>query len=648
MSAGNKYVLIKNTFTGVPKFVKPEEVRDKIDANSDWYESLYMYEDRHVELYKKQGHIRGVRDVKSNRLFFDLDSKGNLERAQSDALKLVDTLNSSGIKSKDISVYFSSSKGFHVNVDLTKDLTPMQLSYLAKKFAKGLTTFDPSLYDAAQIIRIPYTKNPQSGMYKIPVTIKDLKGPMDAIQKKASNLATFDDSEFDTPPGRADIDVPNIPAEDPQVREPSDKSFDVNTRPKHWTDYKWALLNAVGVKPDQRHEALMRIVATCRGLGYNEDITYAFCQSFDEKFQASTGKPPSHEIDNIISDVFSDKWNGGVYTYKNDVWLQQYCEQVNIVPDSLGDPKSVLGIDGVMQEFEGMSSDFEKNIIKTGIEEIDNNVLFLTSTHNGILGSPGSAKTTCIIQWLEYLSANNQHCFFYSLDMAESIIGAKLIQRVSGLSFKEAFKLIKTNKAKYEEYKNLITEKFKNVKFIFTAGTTVESIEHSVLRYEEESGNKVRFVGIDYLECLQGPYSDPTANTGFISQQLKDMARKTKVCSVMLLQTQKHAGGGDVSKELLSMREIKGASSIEQSASVVMTLWRSGYNPKFQKDDKYISFAVVKNRFGPLWTDDFRWDGPRGHIGGTLTSEERAQLEDLLQAKKEQKDKDNQEKEEWK
>jgi hypothetical protein len=42
------------------------------------------------------------------------------------------------------------------------------------------------------------------------------------------------------------------------------------------------------------------------------------------------------------------------------------------------------------------------------------------------------------------------------------------------------------------------------------------------------------------------------------------------------------------------MKAIKGSSVIEQSCSVVLTLWREGYNPKTVTDDRYISFAAVK------------------------------------------------------
>jgi replicative DNA helicase len=131
-------------------------------------------------------------------------------------------------------------------------------------------------------------------------------------------------------------------------------------------------------------------------------------------------------------------------------------------------------------------------------------------------------------------------------------------------------------------------------------------------RHEDLTGVKTKLLIIDYLECLAGPYTDSTANTGYISNQMKDLATELGVCSVMLLQTQKH--GGDISDPITSMKRIKGSSVIEQSASVVLTLWREGYDPMTVQQDRFMSFAAVKNRFGPLWQDDFYFRGSSGMI----------------------------------
>jgi hypothetical protein len=77
-----------------------------------------------------------------------------------------------------------------------------------------------------------------------------------------------------------------------------------------------------------------------------------------------------------------------------------------------------------------------------------------------------------------------------------------------------------------------------------------------------------------------------------------------------------------------------------------MTLWREGYNPDHVADDKYISFAVVKNRFGSMWKTDMSWEPIRGQIR-SLTEEEREELEKFKKRKRQAKIDSLGEKKEW-
>lgn len=644
MSNNQKYIRVCTSFYDTGRLIKKEDL-DKVlqrDDIQELYASTFYYNEEQYKEFQLKKSIKGVRNVKTDKIWFDFDNETNPELSRKDAIIVIDRLKKAGFKEKAIQVYFSGSKGINVIVNLNKDLNPVQVSTICSKFAKDLETFDTSMYDSAQILRVPTTKHQKTNNYKIPITIDELnKLDINQIKQKSSKidkqemLAKSNQWESDILPDGLDV-VESEPVK--EKREPM--AFDLKNKPREWRDYKWALLNAYMVKPEERHASLMVLAATCRSLGYTEEYAKAMCLVFDEKFVKATGKPPVEDLEsNILPAVYSDTWNGGAYSYKNNLFLQQYVSRIGAEPEK--NDKTILSIDDVFTEFEDFSQNFEKNIVKTGILDLDMNSLFLTSTHNGILGQPGSGKTSLVIQWLEYLSNKGESCFFYSLDMAESIIYAKLVQRITGYDTRKSMSLSKSNPAEFIEVTEKIKEKYKNIQFVFTAGTTVDSMKEGIRKYESESGNKVRLVIVDYLECLTGPYSDATANTGFISQQMKDLAREMRVCSVMLLQTQKNSGGGDVSEPLLSMKQIKGSSVIEQSCATILTLWREGYSPKFQNQDKFMSFAIVKNRFGRLWTDDFGWEGQRGQVGNMLGDEGREDLNKLRQEKKAAKAADN-------
>lgn len=635
----SKYVRFCKSLNDKGVLVQADELSDLIDPNKDSYASTYYYNQKQYDQFKETGTIRGIKDVVTDRIWFDFDSEKDVSLAQKDALTVIERLQKYGIKSNNIEVYFSGNRGFEVTVRFNRMLTPEQVQSLAiNKFGKDLSTLDISLYDNSQILRLPFTRHQKSGLFKIPLDTTQLKKlNIDEIKKLAFSLDTAIEVETEQASPSEEFFYIDVSKKEEVKHKVNLGELDLTRIPKHWRTYKWALLHAVGVKPEERHDALLRISATCKGLGYSEDITRAFCLTFDENFQRLTGKPAVEDLEtNILPTVFSDSWQGGQYSYKTDIWLQKYCERVGLVPKDDIDDLKIVDVDNIVDAFDDYALNFEKNIVKTGVKDIDDNILFLTSTHSGILGQPGSGKTSFAIQWLRNISKTGEQSIFYSLDMAKPIIAGKLIQSIKGCSFKEAINLRVSKPKEYDQVVEHIREEYKNVSFNFTSGTTVDQIKQDVKKQEEITGKKIRLVMVDYLECLQGQFSDPTANSGLISNQLKDLASELNVCSILLLQTQKH--GGDVSDPLLSMKKIKGSSLVEQSMSVVMTLWRPGYEPKYADRDDFISFAAVKNRFGGLWTGDFSWNGKKGQVGQALSDEERQQLQELLDEKKKDKD----------
>jgi replicative DNA helicase len=314
-------------------------------------------------------------------------------------------------------------------------------------------------------------------------------------------------------------------------------------------------------------------------------------------------------------------------------WMHEYCQQVSAnIPARIKKTKSPLSAWSDMgKQFLDYATNFETNVIKTGIAELDDNATLCASTLNGLLGQPGAGKTTVAIQYLRNTSLANVPSMFFSLDMGLPIVYAKLAQKLTGLDFKSVMALFRDNPMKAAEIATVIQEEYKNVGFNFRSGMTIADMKTAIKEQQDQIGQGIKLIVIDYLECIAGPYSDATANTGFIANQLKDLANDFGACVLLLLQTQKHSTPS-ISDPLMTLKAVKGSSVIEQSCSSILTLWREGYSPDTIKDDRYISFAVVKNRFGSLWRGDFSWDGVRGSIN-SLTDEERAALKDFKSRK---------------
>ena len=223
------------------------------------------------------------------------------------------------------------------------------------------------------------------------------------------------------------------------------------------------------------------------------------------------------------------------------------------------------------------------------------------------------------MEFLRNSSLNGINSVFFSMDMGLPVVYAKLIQKAAGVNFKEALDMVKSNPMKTQTIIKQIKSEYANVNFNFNSGLCVKDMSSFIKHHQESTGKKVRLVVVDYLECVSSKFSDPGASTGLVANELKDMANDLELCVMLLLQTQKHSTP-DVSDALLSLKNVKGNSIIEQACTTITTLWREGYNPDYVNDDKYISFAVVKNRFGSLWKGDFAWIGKTGQIT-SLTEE---------------------------
>jgi KaiC/GvpD/RAD55 family RecA-like ATPase len=614
------------------------------DPNKDYYISIYKYNEEQKKRVEEKGTISGIRDVTTDILVWDFDSANNPDNARRDVVtlahRLVDKYN---VDPDSIQCYYSGSKGFHVVLYLgDKQVTPEEFKKATTSISEGLTTFDAVVSDPNRVIRMEYTKHPKTGLFKIPLHVSEVdEMNIEAIKTLAKT--SREDMEFSAAP----VALPEVLFKAAEKKKEPVEIEESTKAPKGWRDYKWSIAQG-NFESGERHQALMVLAATCRALGYDKEQTYYMCKSALKKQARRTGQDefPKEELwENIIEEsVFSDRWEGGQYSPKTNPWLKKYCEKMGFDTEEKEEAPCV-DLDTLTNQFTDYATNFEQNIIKTGITELDQNIMFSTSTLNGLLGQPGSGKTTMALNFLLNTSMNGVPSVFLSLDMGAPIVYAKLVQKATGLSFKKALELYRENPTKAKQISDVIKKEYKNVGFNFKSGLTVGDIKNIIQKQSEATGTRPRLLVIDYLECLAGPYSDATANAALIANQLKDLANEEEISILLLLQTQKHSTP-DVSDPLLSMKQIKGSSVLEQACSTVLTIWREGYNPNFIDDDKYVSFAVVKNRFGSLWRGDFSWEPIRGMIR-SLTEEERDEFEAFKERKKQQRANDARERSEW-
>lgn len=667
-------------------FIKAkDEVRNFATYNDDYfkemltlkkhsqYDSIFIYEDKHIEYYKthfnKKGNntLSGITDVNTDKLVFDFDSEDSPQKALDDARELVARLQQFITAKTAIRCYFSGSKGYHIEVYFKENqfISQKQFESLIKYYASDLETFDPKVKDHQRVFRFPLSRHEKTGKFKIPIAIDyftDTTYNHEFISGVASDVA-FNKELLDeailTQASYGRIEFPEqfqFALEDLSKNEETTlnkelaslEAPDMSKYNKELTPAKYALSTGF-FEEGERNEACMILAATYKFKNYTDRQAYEMIKLAVNYRNERLGL---HKVDEegkrelwetIIGTVYSPTWNGATYSDSTNALLQTTIARYSL--EKYYNPTAsaeVMQISEVGDLFLKFANEIDNNLIKTGISELDENVLLTSSMMVGILGAPSSGKTAFTLNTLEHQSKNGISSFFMSSDMAPQLLYASLLRRYCKKSFKEILDIVKkVSKSKWpkemQDAWDIVQENFKNVGLCFKSGPTVEDIRQQVDAFEQQSGNPVRFFAMDYLEKMLSKYSDPTASTGYNAARVADFTRDKNVTTFLLLQTQKAAG--DPSDELLSMRNIKGASVIEQDCRVVLTTWRPGFNPDvkgFNPDDKFASFAVVKNNMGTTGRFDFHVD-PKSGLYRSLNDEELPEFDEVKRKAAERK-----------
>lgn len=624
----SKYVRLTKGFNDRGKLIKASEnVWDHIDSEKDFYQSTYYYNEEHYKQFQNTGTIAGIRDVKTDKLWFDFDST-DLNIAKTDTNELVTRLLKLNIQSEDIQIYFSGNKGFNVIIDLKKEITPKQARSLAvNKLGAGLDSLDTTLYDAVQILRIPATKHQVSGLYKIPLTISEFQTlTIDQIKDKAKNLDNIT-NEFNW----GSVDLPeDYFKEEVIVEKVESDSLDLTQKPRNWKPTKYALLQGY-FGPGERQQSMMILAATCKGMGYDKITTYYMCKGALKKSwdRYGQGNFVKEELwDNVLGSIFSDNWRGGQYSETEELFLQKMAEKLDIKEQI---HSTTVNINQAFKLYRNHVENIDKLLVKTGIAALDKKLKMTIGRSFGIIAAPGVGKTSLALQMLHNMSKRGEQCIFFSYDMYHADVLEKVIRKHT----KEDINIIEQKlKVKDEsivqELDQILAEEYANVEFCFETGQSIDEIYKTIREVEQKTGKKVRFIVIDYGELIVTEIGDPTQSSGFVAQKTREIAQNEQLCVLNLYQPSKMTGAPD--NEINSYRAAKGSSAIEQANYALLGISRPGFDPRNPEKDKFISINCVKNRMGSIFALDLYWDGYRGEVR-ELTPREQSELKAIRDEK---------------
>ena len=611
------------------------------DQNKAWYSSLFIYNEEHAKKFEATKSLSGMAGMTTDKLVFDLDNKKDIEVARKEAIELVDRLKNKGFSKETINVAFSGGKGFSIWVSLNGRLTNEEFKTLNKYLAEGLSTNDVSILDPQRIFRVLGTKHEISNLYKFPLTHAQLSSlsveEIKVLAKDINNANQDTDYEY-----KADlpVDLVKVAMSAEKKEKPATKldlsEVDFSRKPKGFTNCKYAILS--GIYPSgSRNNSLVTLIATAKANGFPKEVSYNMGKA-SVRLQAEryNQKPFSkEELWSIVETVYQPTWNGGQYSCKKPGWLQDFCVSLGVHKCNHKDGEnSVVSTDQVFDLFEAYAENYDKNILTTGIASLDSKVKFMVGTSIGILAPPGVGKTSISMGILNHNSKKNISSIFFSFDMFHSLVYMRLLQKHSGYTQEQLYHLFKTNKEKLLAYRDVVKQEYKNVNFCFKSGMTADDIEQTIVDTEERTGEKLKLAVIDYNELVIAKSNDPTQASAEVAQRLRQIANDREICIVTLLQPSKLYS--NPSDEITTYQGAKGSGAIAQSLTLMLSLSRPGFNPRYPELDKFFTINALKNRNGGLFTIDLGWEGLTGGISELSDEglEELAQIRERRNAEK--------------
>jgi putative DNA primase/helicase len=311
--------------------VDADQLQDKIQnfSGSEGYYCLFDLEPR--DTFKQ---YQGCLQPALGYYVFDFDSSSDVELARLDCLTTIQKL---GLESGTYKIFFSGSKGFHLYVRQEFfPLTPSQT--VAKDFerialeiakAHSLGTLDDSIYQANRKMRIPNSRHPKTGLYKVELTLDQLEAlPLDDIRTLAKQPHPTSLASYVTPTTK--YAKGSVRPSGSVALKPSDYGLTVSTESNVFASFKEkpciAALETTKHKEGARHETALALISEYFHRGEPRASTEEKLQAFCE----IQGISDRYERDYLraISDAYSGKaaYSYGCYSKIKQKFCSNSCK----------------------------------------------------------------------------------------------------------------------------------------------------------------------------------------------------------------------------------------------------------------------------------------------------------------------------------
>lgn len=545
MEANNDIVEIAvGSFANRGKTCKLQDLTKYLVPQTELFRSMFTLDSSAVECFENNGTIRSYSGTYGiDKITFDIDIK---QETGSNLVELtryfLEELSEMKVEKHWINPWFSGT-GFHIDIPNlfglapTKE-TPYIISRTIKAMFNGLAD---NIYDRGRLIRVGYSYNSKSGLYKTPIKISEIFNLSYEEIKDLSKQYVRVDYKHEKLPHVEPIWQENLVYTDPkQIYVPENNTNKLNS---HVTCVQKMYNTKSSKLQGHRHTTMLRMISAWKrnGIPYEGSLYLAklWAPNMD-----------STETKRKVDDIY--RWHHNGYGCQDEI-MEKYCDSICKFYRSKD-----YGLE--IKSAQEMSIELREYLNKDlNSSSFDLNKIFRLGTpymiHAGelvtVMGDTKLGKTAFVQNIVVKLK--DMKALYMSLETQSSLIHRRNLQIAHGVSKDDVLDVMKNGTDDEIESFN---ESVSHI-HVRTATAEIKTVKEIVAEVQP------KILVIDTMDELQVEYvNDALVKTSKIISGLKQLAQNKNIIIIGISHISKTASY----EGKLNRHSAKGDSSIEQKS----------------------------------------------------------------------------------
>ena len=541
---------------------KLEEFNEILAYNigGEIYRSMFLYSEDIVDHIVRNDSVSGFDGIQGiDKIVMDVDLEHGESAGQNTIDKckrLLGHIETLKVEPKNYNLWFSGS-GFHVhmadvyNFKSDKNLARQVRATMQRDFGKYID----NIYDGRRLIRAGYSLNKKTGLYKTPISIKELQNRSCAeiaeLSRKIRSSDNYKHAKLIKPKEAVIVPVNISKKNIKKVRKVFDSSKSETSR---YITCSQHIFNA-GFVNKGRHKHLLRLVSIwMTKYGFSKQA----CDNLASAYMNQMSTPLSKkETEKIVSDVFKGGYNYGCM----DEVLSQYCDSKCVLfkYKNLDEKTDVMNAEDMTHKLlEYLTADFTDRSFQldTVFPHCNSDHLFKTGELVTLIGDTGLGKTA----FWQYIVTRLKHMntLFLSLEVDDVTMIRRFMQASLGMTKKDIIAAFRNNNI------DIIEQALSETSHIKLLTSSPDITEYS----EMISEHKPRILVVDTIDRVPAKFvgKDEFTRQEYVVNKLKDLTNKEDILILAVHHISKSASYRMKETGRLDVHSGKGNSAIEQKS----------------------------------------------------------------------------------